>query len=160
MDRGKHGRKDRLIKERRHDVYQARAKWPEPTVCHTCGAVLSGGRWTWKEAPPDANAAVCPACRRIAEKVPAGTVEVRGAFFVQHRQEILNLVRNVEKQEKALHPLERIMTIRKGGPEMRIDTTGVHIARGIGEALAKAYKGKLSFRYPDEDSTIRVSWER
>jgi hypothetical protein len=160
MDRGTHGRRDRLIKERRHDVYQARMKWPEPTVCPSCRAVLSGGRWTWNEPPEDANAAVCPACRRAAEKLPAGVVEIRGEFFVQHRDEILNLVHNVEQQEKAQHPLERIMAIRNGGGAARIETTGVHIARGIGEALARAYKGKLSLRYPDEDSTIQVSWER
>ncbi len=44
MKRPSYGRKDRLIKEKRHDVYRARRKWPEPTVYTECGAVFVGGR--------------------------------------------------------------------------------------------------------------------
>jgi hypothetical protein len=39
-------------------------------------------------------------------------------------------------------------------------TTGVHLARRIGEALARAYKGELSFQYLDGEQRIKVHWQR
>jgi hypothetical protein len=154
------GRKDRLIKEKRHDVYQETHKWPEPTRCTTCGALFSNGRWSWQESPAQAHEALCPACRRIADHYPAGYIEIKGSFFAEHQDEILNLVHNVEKQEKNEHPLERIMSITVESEYPVVTTTGIHLARRIGEALSRAYKGELSFQYPEGEESIRVNWKR
>lgn len=160
MDKGSYGRKDRLIKEKRHDTYHERQKWPEPTMCTPCGALFVNGRWTWKKSPEQVNAAVCPACRRCADNYPAGYIELRGDFFGLHRNEILNLIGNVEKQEKTERPLERIMNVAEGQDHTLVTTTGVHIARRIGEALSQSYKGELSFRYAEGQTNIRLSWMR
>jgi hypothetical protein len=48
-------RKDRLIKEKRHDPYREREQWPEPTTCTSCGALYADGRWSWKQPPHDAH---------------------------------------------------------------------------------------------------------
>jgi NMD protein affecting ribosome stability and mRNA decay len=160
MKRVAHGRKDRLIKQKRDDVYKARRKWSEPTVCSECSAVFEGGRWLWKARPEKAMTAVCPACRRIADNYPAGCLEIRGAFFREHRDEILGLIRNVEGQEKAEHPLERIVSITDGEGGTSVTTTGIHVARRIGEALARSYKGDLSFQYGEGRKSITLHWTR
>lgn len=160
MDRSSYGRKDRLIKEKRHDTYLEQAKWPEPTICTQCGAVFANGRWTWQAAPEAANKIICPACRRILDRYPAGEIDLRGEFFSEHRDEILNLVRNVAEQEQQAHPLERVMAITEKKRSARITTTGVHLARRLGEALARAHKGELSFEYLDGEKYIKVSWQR
>lgn len=161
MDKGSHGRKDRLIKQKRHDAYQGRHKWPEPAQCIDCGALLSNGRWTWKQPPNEKAVEVtCPACRRIVDRYPAGYIEIKGDFYTAHQKEILNLIRNVEKQEKGEHPLERIMTTSDESGHTLVTTTGVHIARRIGEALSQSYKGAYSFQYADGEKRIRVYWER
>ncbi len=160
MKRPSYGRKDRLIKEKRHDVYRARRKWPEPTVCTECGAVFVGGRWVWGKAPKEANLAVCPACRRIADNYPAGYIQIRGAFFKEHREEILGLIRNVETLGKAEHPLERIVSMTDGEAGTSVTTTGIHVARRIGEALARSYKGEFSFQYGESQVSITVHWTR
>ncbi len=160
MQKGPYGRKDRLIKEKRNDTYRHREKWPEPTRCSVCGAVFTKGRWTWEKTPEQAHEAVCPACRRILDHYPAGTLELKGDFFESHREEILNLVRNVEKAEMGEHPLERIMAVEEAGECTLITTTGVHIARRILEALARSYEGKSSFQYGDGSKNIRGFWER
>jgi hypothetical protein len=149
-----------LIKEKRHDVYRADGKWPEPTVCIRCGAVFASGRWTWQEAPAAANEVVCPACRRIIDRYPAGAVEIEGSFFENHLDEILNLIRNVAEQEQSEHPLERIMTMTGKEKPILVTTTGLHLARRIGEALSRAYKGELSCQYLDEEQRIKVHWQR
>ena len=160
MDKGKYGRRDRLVQEKRHDTYREGGKLPEPTVCSECSSVYIEGRWTWYEPSAKANKVVCPACQRIGDNYPAGTLEIRGSFFKQHEEEMRRLIRNEEKQEKGEHPLERIMEIREEGEHTLITTTGIHIARRIGEAISRAYQGEFSFTYGDGEKTIRVLWSR
>lgn len=160
MKRPSYGRKDRLIKQKRDDVYQTRQKLAEPTVCSACGAVFMSGRWSWAKPPKEANSAVCPACRRIADNYPAGYLEIRGSFFNEHRDEILGLIQNVEEQEKTRHPLERIISITDGDEMTSVTTTGIHVARRIGEALARSYKGDFSFQYGEGRKSITIHWTR
>jgi hypothetical protein len=160
MSKGLYGRKDRLIKERRHDAYQEREKYPEPTLCPQCGALYVNGRWTWKNKPAQTYKTVCPACRRIAANYPAGFITVSGSFFPEHQHEVMNLILNEEKREKGAHPLERIISIVGAGDHTAVTTTGIHLARRIGDALHRAYDGHLSFRYADAERSIRVYWQR
>ena len=158
MDKGKFGRRDRLVKEKYHDTYREGKKRAEPAVCPQCGAVFAGGRWAWSDVPEGAVNSLCPACQRITDEYPAGYVELQGSFFELRREEILNLVSNEEKMEKGEHPLERIMAVRPANGYTLITTTGVHMARRIGEAVVRAYQGDLTFTYGDNEKTVRVNW--
>ena len=110
--------------------------------------------------PEEVRQTTCPACRRIIDHYPAGYIDITGPFFSEHRADILNLIYNTERREKEDHPLERIMAIQHGVDRTMVTTTGIHLARRLGEALAKAYKGTLSFHYAEAEDTIRVSWQR
>ena len=153
-------RKNRFIVKKRHDTYQEHGKYPEPTVCTGCGAVYSNGRWTWNQSPVSFHSALCPSCRRSADHYPAGWVHIKGSFYSAHHDEILNLIKNTEALEKNSRPLERIMKIKNNNTHATITTTGIHVARRIGEALKRAYKGDFSFRYADGDQKIQVEWHR
>lgn len=153
-------RHDRFVKERRHDTYRSRGKLPEATYCPDCGAVFHKGRWTWGEAPASAVHQICPACQRTHDRFPAGVVNVGGPFFAAHREEILNLIRNVEGREKGEHPLHRIMALEEGDEEVAISTTDTHLPRRLGEALVHAHGGALNFQYPEAEQLIRVTWSR
>jgi NMD protein affecting ribosome stability and mRNA decay len=143
-----------------HDSYRQQEKLPEPTRCPDCGAVFRDGRWQWTPAPSGAHEALCPACRRIRDRYPAGYVTLTGDFFAAHRDDILHLVRNREVRAKAEHPLERIMAIEDVADGVQITTTDVHLARAIGEAVHDAYKGELELKYNDEENLVRVRWWR
>ena len=162
MYRSTYGRIDKLLKEKRHDAYQERTKWPSPTRCTKCDVIFVNGRWTWDKRVDLVNehTTICPACRRINDNYPAGLIELKGPFLEKHRREILNLIKNTETQEKTNHPMERLMNTELEAGCLYVTTTGIHLARRIGEALAKAYRGELQIRYGDEDHTIRVGWER
>jgi NMD protein affecting ribosome stability and mRNA decay len=153
-------RREQLLQGLGHDAYKAAAKLPGPSVCRECGAVYRRGRWAWAAAPSNAHAALCPACRRIREHLPAGFVRLTGEFFDAHRDEVLKRVRRCEAAEKREHPLQRIMAVEDERDGLLVTTTDAHLARRIGDALHDAYKGTLQYRYNKEETLLRVSWRR
>ncbi|MDO9312516.1 MAG: BCAM0308 family protein [Nitrosomonas sp.] len=153
-------RHDGIFQEQIHDTYQTKVKFPEPTVCPQCSAVFHKGRWQWLGAPANAHQHNCPACQRILENQPAGFVILAGEFLVAHRDEIASLIHNVEKKEKAEHPLKRIMATEEEDNGVLITTTDIHLARGIGEAIHHAYQGDLEFHYNPAENLLRVNWSR
>ncbi|SEK56186.1 BCAM0308 family protein [Nitrosovibrio tenuis] len=153
-------RRDSIFEERVDDAYKSRHKLPEPTVCPQCKAVFHDGRWEWRQVPTGAHQEKCPACHRIHDQYPAGFVTLQGEFFAAHREEILHVVQNVEKRERAEHPLQRIMAIEEKDGETLITTTDIHLARGLGDAIHDAYQGDLEFHYNQGENLLRVHWMR
>lgn len=155
-------RREQLLQEVVHDTYKLPRKLAEPARCPDCAAVYRDGRWKWSSAggAGPAHEVLCPACQRIRDSFPAGFVSVSGEFFAGHRDEILALVRHCEETEKRNHPLERIMKVADDSGGVLVTTTGVHLARRIGDALEDAYKGSLEFHYNKEEQLLRVAWRR
>ncbi len=143
-----------------HDPFHAEEALPDTAVCEACGAVHCEGRWQWAIPPAGAQAVVCPACRRMSAQQAAGHITIAGAFACEHRDEIINLVRHVETHEKAAHPLHRIMSCRAEDGALLVDTTDAHLARAIGEALERAYKGELWSRHMEPGEVLRLHWQR
>ncbi|MGC2857712.1 BCAM0308 family protein [Novispirillum sp. DQ9] len=154
-------RRDRALHERIHDPYRMRDKPAGPVVCPTCGAFYTKGRWQWpRQAVNGAHTHPCPACQRIRDGMPAGHLTIEGWFVAPHKDEIIGLVRRCESDEASTHPLHRIIAVREEGMHLEVTTTDIHLPRRIGEALARAYDGHLSYRYPAEEYALRVTWRR
>lgn len=152
--------RDRMLRERVHDPYRTRTKLREPTVCPTCAAVYQAGRWQWLERPEGSREKLCPACCRTRDGYPGGVVHVEGDYWLVHEQDVMNLIRNIEAREKRTHPLKRIMGMESAGGCLRVETTDLHLARSIGEALHAANCGDLHYQYPLESSFLEVRWRR
>ena len=82
----------------------------------------------------------------MRDRVPAGELTLSGAFFTDHRQEIMNLIHNAESEARAEYPLERIMDIVEGEDRTVITFTDAHLVHGIGEALHPCISGRAGFR--------------
>ncbi len=137
-------------------------KYPEPTVCPVCNAYYRDGRWTW-EKPENLNGvneAVCPACRRIQDRYPGGIVRVEGSYFLNRKEEIMNLIKNEEENARNMRPLQRIMSIEEDDQGITINVTYPTLARRLGEALYRAHKGSLEFAYNEGEKFVRVIWRR
>jgi len=154
-------RREQLQDDPRHDSYKAKGKPPDPTRCPGCGALYQRGRWTWNSVPrAGAHEQLCPACQRIRDDYPAGYVSLGGEYLAEHRDEILNLVRNCEAEEKAGHPLQRIMAIKDVEGGVMVTTTDTHLARRIAERVHDACKGSLALQYNKEENLVRATWTR
>lgn len=142
------------------DPYQAKGKYREPTVCGDCHAVFHNGRWTWDPVPEEAAEARCPACRRVRDKMPAGTLVLEGPFVEGHVDEIVHLVRNEAERERLEHPMHRVMEIAPGPSRIQVATTDIHLPQRLGEAVKRAFDGELTVKYGPDDYSARVHWRR
>jgi hypothetical protein len=143
------------------DPYALAKKLPDPSACTGCRAIYRDGRWAWGRPPADARAVLCPACRRAKDDYPGGLVRISGAYAAARRKELERLARNVEAREREEHPLKRILGVRAvEDGALEITTTDPKLARGIGEALRHAHRGKLVAPTRAREGMLRVRWER
>lgn len=144
------------------DVYKGKGGVEGAEQC-ACGALFRNKRWYVEAGGVAATAGrglVCPACRRIADRNPAGIVSLRGSYLTAHGAEIENLVRNTAAAAGMTHPLGRVMEISPEKDGLTITTTDIKLAQKIGREVFKAHGGELHFRWTDDEELVRVSWSR
>lgn len=142
------------------DPYQAKGKYGEPTVCSDCNASFHDGRWSWDPPAEGAAQARCPACRRVRDKLPAGTLVLEGPFVEAHQDDLLHLLRNEAERERREHPLHRVMEIATTVRRIQVATTDIHLPQRLGEAVRRAFDGELGVRYGPDDYCARAVWRR
>ena len=137
-------------------------KLTEPAACPDCGCSYREGRWTWQPAPADAYPTRCPACERIASDYPAGVVQLRGGFALSHREELMNLLHNVEEREKRDHPLKRILAVSDEADGFTVSVTDAKLAEAFGSALHRAFEGQLErpSTSGEQGRLVRIHWTR
>lgn len=147
---------------RRLDVYRSKDGVSGASYCE-CGAVYSNKRWHVTESgslPQGEQRVVCPACRRIADRNPAGIVTLKGSFFAAHGEEIDNQIKNTAEAAFLKNPLGRIMDINREKEGVTITTTDVKLAQKIGRDVFKSYGGDLQFSWSHATGPVRISWSR
>ena len=140
--------------------FLSRSPAPENRTCRVCKASYRFGRWSWDEASGSSESAICPACRRIHRNDPAGLVDLHGDILAHRPEDIYRLIRATERSVREKHALERIMGVTEPNGDWRILTTGVYLAKRIGEALQAEMQGHMSEDYAFGTKTIRVMWQQ
>jgi hypothetical protein len=104
---------------------------------------------------------VCPACRQAAEGQFGGEVRISGSFFIQHRAEIAQLLKREAERAADDNPLAVILQWRQSAPgELVVQTTTEHLAKRLGQALHKAYRGTVHYEFSHENKFAHVTWMR
>jgi len=97
----------------------------------------------------------------IAEGTWRGELRVSGAFVAAHRDEIDRLVLAEAGRAAEDNPLARIVkTIPRGRQGFAVLTTTEHLAKRLGQALAKAYDGATHYEFSHENKFAHVTWKR
>lgn len=148
--------------------HRTRRSPSEPAQCEQCGAVYRDRRWvnagsvregvSWRPV----RLTICPACKQQRTGVPAGFLYLGGAFLSEHRSEIDRLLKREAARAAEDNPLGRIMKWEKRGGEHQLvlTTTTEHLAKRLGQALEKAYRGEVRYDFSHENKLARVYWHR
>jgi len=161
----KTSRKDKLIKDKKHDPYYEGRKYPDGVVCPACHALYQGGHWLWSKeveilTPSSSEQNLCPSCRRIRDNYPAGIVFLQGEYLMRRREEVLNLVNRVVEEQAGKSPLRKVIDREEKEDRVVFQLTDDHMARTLGEAVYRAHKGDLKIKYGDQTRFVRVYWTR
>ena len=135
-------------------------------VCKICGAVYNDKHWTLKEdfhvdlADKEPVEITCPACRKIHDNFAEGYVILQGDFLFEHKEEILNLIKNKEARSMRINPLHRIIETKERGGRIELTTTTEKLAQMIGRVLKKTYGGTVEYKWSADVKLARVIWSR
>jgi len=153
--------------ERSSDVYLPKGGSREVALCSKCTAFYRNKRWSTDSAElkkigtaAGTVKVLCPACQRMNDNNPAGVLSLAGDYLLEHENEILNIVKNIEADTRAKNPLARIMEISQDKKNLIIATTDAKLAQKLGKEVYKAHKGELHFKWSQADSFVRVNWTR
>ena len=143
-----------------YDGSKLQGKSPEAPACPSLWATYHGGRWQCGGWPDGTHEAHCRACDRMRDDSPVGIAQIDRKFFIDHRQELTEMIHHHEARAKAKHPQDRIVTIEDSAQGILVTTTDIDLARDLGEALHEAYEGELELHYNGEKKLLRVHWRR
>jgi len=137
-------------------------KYPSDTKCPKCGLLFHEG--VWKRASTAGKQEVrwklCPACLQARNRRVGGTVMLAGSFIAQHREELLNRIRNVETNTSEERPLERVISIKENKDFIIISATTEHLVARIAKSIHRDFGGSLELRYAPEDKFATARWHR
>ena len=103
----------------------------------------------------EAYEALCPACHRQHDNIPAGFITLSGDFVAAHEAAISRVVLKQEEREKVENPPRRVMDIEKSPDGLLVTTTDVQLAYDIGEALRQVFHGELNLNYSRRANSCR-----
>ncbi len=136
-------------------------------ICKQCHAVHHADRWSldaaiYQEAlrTEGVRHVLCPACHKVHDRQPGGIVTLTSDFIGEHKEEILNLLRNEDVRARNVNPLERIMEIQGDGNQLVVTTTNEKLAQRIGRAMHRAYNGDVEYQWVSDSKQARVNWTR
>lgn len=129
----------------------------DAVVC-ACGLYLHRGTWHAGHPPlVELHEGTCPACARArgGKGVSALRIPTR---LLDRLDEIVHLIQNCERRERAEHPLERLIGIQRDQGGLSVTTTGPHLARRIAHGLARQFHERPRLRPAAGRDELRIDW--
>jgi len=152
-------------KDRKPPVASKDTSLREPACCERCGAVFS--RQTWRRGRGvthvllgRAHWTVCPACKQAAGGEYFGRVLIRGAYAAANEAEIRRRIENVAARARFTQPQRRLVSTERDGNVLEVLTTSQKLAHRIVHELKKAFRGRASYAWSDEDGSLFATWQR
>lgn len=152
------------------DPYLTALEYKDKSVCRVCQNIYHGKRWVIDEnlygslmkKPESVVLTVCPSCRKIESHYFEGVVKLSGDFLFEHKDEILNLIKNTEIRSDYINPQSKIedVEINEIDKTITLKTTSEELARRIGKNVNNAYNGNLKISFSRDDRLVRVYWTR
>lgn len=138
------------------------------TVCQRCSTFHNGHRWSFdqkelellKKKKVSLKPGLCPGCERIEKRRVDGVVILKGEFLKNHREEAVNLIKNIAEKRRLKNIAARIFDLVEAEDGITVETTDRHLAESIGKGFERAFHGKLDIQWPKKEEFVRVVWKR
>lgn len=135
-------------------------------LCPKCQAIFDGDKWgydmevydQWKKK--GAKQVLCPGCERIERRRVDGIVSLQGDFLKEHKDEAMNLIKNVAEKKQKKNVAARIFRIEESSHGICVKTTDRSLAERIGKEFEKAFSGSLDISWLKSEDFVRVNWQR
>ncbi len=153
-------RRDKLV--RPTDPFRQAEKYPSDTECPECKLLFVDGVWRQSNSRKGRplHSRLCPACLQVRDGRVGGVVLLTGNYASSRRQDLLNRIRNVEKQTLEERPLERVISIKENEGEITVSATTEHLIAKIGKAIHRDFGGTLELKYAPEEKFATAHWHR
>lgn len=94
--------------------------------------------------------------RAAASAVALGSLEARGGFLAEHRDEVRRRIDNVCRRARSKHGL---VSLRLDGEVLEVRTTSQQLTHRIAAELSKAFGGTVRYEWSDRDRSLWATWE-
>lgn len=136
----------------------------EPAICERCAAVFL--RKTWRrgrvlksDAMEQATWTICPACAQVeGGDEYYGRLLLRGVYGSPEAETIQRRIQNVGRRAVKAQPEHKILSVEWNGKILEVLTTSQKLTHRIAHELKKAFGGKTSYKWSDEDGTLLATW--
>jgi NMD protein affecting ribosome stability and mRNA decay len=153
------------------DSYLLKIAPGDMAECRGCAAVYHGKRWYLRADMEKLKKTkglvakkllkvLCPACQKKSDHFAGGFVTLEGNFLKEHKDEIMNLIKNKETLAMRHNPLDRIMSMDATRGRLEITTTTEKLAQRIGQILEKTFGGDVEYKWSSDVKLARVHWKR
>jgi hypothetical protein len=148
----------------RPPVAKRTGRLPDPAACERCGATFVGRTWRNSRRVPAAlleRAAwtTCPACAQVARGEYFGRVLVGGAFVAGNEAAIRRRIANVDARAQFNQPQRRVLSAARNHGTIEVLTTSQKLAHRITRELKKAFGGRVTYRWSDQDGSLFATWQ-
>jgi NMD protein affecting ribosome stability and mRNA decay len=159
---------DERYNHKHRDPYMTKGNYKNPTICPSCGLIFHNKRWVRDEdllkeiesSEKDTGRKKCPTCRKADDRYPLGILNLSGKFLDEHKEEIMNTIRNEASNEERRNPLARIIHLEAENSTILIETSTESLARRLGRVVNKAFHGELQYSFSNEHELLRAEWHR
>ena len=150
------------------DPYMDKGIYKNLTVCPSCNLIFQNKRWVRdesllkqiEESGQRPASKKCPVCRKADDRYPLGVLNLSGGYLEDHKDLILNTIRNEAAHEEKRNPLARIIHMECENSTIRVETSTDSLARRLGRVVKKAFHGDLSYSFSNNHEILRADWHR
>lgn len=127
-------------------------------ICYKCKSANLDGVWVpTKNFFHKVTYTICPTCAKKEEKNCSGIIMLSGEFFKNHKDKLLKIVSEEEKNSRVQYPISKVLLIKKHGHPAIIKTNHPFLAIRIGKRFQTEFQGKLQIINKSKNKTI-VKW--
>ena len=98
--------------------------------------------------------------RAKKQKEAGGQIKLSGAFLNEHKDEVLNLIKNQSRLFEQNSPDHKVTDITKVDGGIVVTTSSHNLAAHLGKALSHAFKGKHKLNFSKDEQYVEVDWRR